>query len=439
MSSKRVLVVASGHPDFSKGGSEVAARETVLELNRRDGWDAWLLASNRHVGLQHTGTLFSLVGQNGRELLLHSTTQHFLFNLNDPERVAHEFSELLHSIKPDVVHFHHYVHTGIELLRFARRALPQATILLTLHEYLAICNRDGQMVKKDGQLCYRSSPGECHLCFPSHTPQDFFLRRSYILSFFELVDHFVAPSAFLRDRYVDWGLPPERISVVENGQPEGNVAEEPSHGEASIPARFGYFGQITPFKGVDLLLDAFSLLQPQVRENATLSIFGGGQNLHGEEFAQRMDTMLRTNGPQTKYYGPYEPPDMPRLIRDIDWVIVPSLWWENSPLVIQEAFKHRRPVICSDIGGMAEKVRHGVNGLHFQARSPRALADVMTSVIAQPTLWSRLRDGIVPPPSIRQTVDELIGLYETEGPTKRDEPQNAHLPSPPSTSVTQTP
>ena len=67
--------------------------------------------------------------------------------------------------------------------------------------------------------------------------------------------------------------------------------------------------------------------------------------------------------------------DLPRLMAEVDWVVVPSLWWENSPLVIQEAFLHGRPVICSDIGGMAEKVTDGVNGLHFRAgdrAQPRA-------------------------------------------------------------------
>ena len=54
--------------------------------------------------------------------------------------------------------------------------------------------------------------------------------------------------------------------------------------------------------------------------------------------------------------------------------MVPSIWWENSPLVIQEAFLHGRPVICSDIGGMAEKVDHDVNGLHFPVGDPDALA-----------------------------------------------------------------
>ncbi len=65
------------------------------------------------------------------------------------------------------------------------------------------------------------------------------------------------------------------------------------------------------------------------------------------------------------------------LMAEVDWVIVPSIWWENSPLVIQEAFTYGRPVICSGIGGMAEKVTDGVNGLHFRVGDPRSLAETM--------------------------------------------------------------
>ena len=54
----------------------------------------------------------------------------------------------------------------------------------------------------------------------------------------------------------------------------------------------------------------------------------------------------------------------------IDWVVVPSIWWETGPLVVMEAFQYGRPVICSDIGGMSEKVTDGVNGLHFRRRDP---------------------------------------------------------------------
>ena len=75
--------------------------------------------------------------------------------------------------------------------------------------------------------------------------------------------------------------------------------------------------------------------------------------------------------------GKYAHDDLPRLMAEVDWVVVPSRWWENSPLVIQEAFLHQRPVICSDIGGMAEKVADGVDGLHFRAGDPRSLARVL--------------------------------------------------------------
>ena len=78
----------------------------------------------------------------------------------------------------------------------------------------------------------------------------------------------------------------------------------------------------------------------------------------------------------------------------VDWVVVPSIWWENSPLVIQEAFVHGRPVICSDIGGMAEKVDHGINGLHFGVGEPDAIARAMVTATDTEGLWERLRAGI---------------------------------------------
>ena len=78
-------------------------------------------------------------------------------------------------------------------------------------------------------------------------------------------------------------------------------------------------------------------------------------------------------------------------MEEVDWVIVPSIWWENSPLVIQEAFMYGRPVICSDIGGMAEKVTDGVNGLHFRRADPDSLAETMHRAATEEGLWEQLR------------------------------------------------
>jgi len=92
--------------------------------------------------------------------------------------------------------------------------------------------------------------------------------------------------------------------------------------------------------------------------------------------------------------------------------VVPSIWWENSPLVIQEAFQHRRPPIVSDIGGMREKVVHGVSGLRFRAASPESLADRLTEALTQPDLWQSLRDSAPPPPGLPGYAAAHLSLYE---------------------------
>ena len=99
-------------------------------------------------------------------------------------------------------------------------------------------------------------------------------------------------------------------------------------------------------------------------------------------------------------------------VADADWVIVPSLWWENSPLVIQEAFMQRRPVICSGIGGMAEKVTHDVNGLHFAVNDPGNLASAIGHAASEPGLWERLREGI---PDILTVDDHIVNLTRMYG------------------------
>jgi glycosyltransferase involved in cell wall biosynthesis len=109
--------------------------------------------------------------------------------------------------------------------------------------------------------------------------------------------------------------------------------------------------------------------------------------------------------------GRYDNTELPRLMQQIDWVVVPSRWWENSPLVIQEAFAHGRPVISSDIGGMAEKVIDGVNGLQFRAGDPISLAKTMRSAAAEEGLWERLREGAPAVHSMVEHTQRLEGIY----------------------------
>jgi glycosyltransferase involved in cell wall biosynthesis len=80
--------------------------------------------------------------------------------------------------------------------------------------------------------------------------------------------------------------------------------------------------------------------------------------------------------------------------------------------VIQEAFFHGRPVICSDVGGMAEKVRDGIDGLHFRVGDPHSLAKTFEAAVTNPRLWRSLREGIREPHSMDTHVAHLLATYE---------------------------
>jgi glycosyltransferase involved in cell wall biosynthesis len=102
-------------------------------------------------------------------------------------------------------------------------------------------------------------------------------------------------------------------------------------------------------------------------------------------------------------------------MRQVDWVVVPSIWWENSPLVIQEAFLHGRPVIASDIGGMKEKVLEGINGIHFRMGSAEDLADKLSTALSEPALWDRLRDCAPHPIGHDEAARQHLDLYRKLG------------------------
>jgi glycosyltransferase involved in cell wall biosynthesis len=287
--------------------------------------------------------------------------------------------------------------------------MPHVPMVYTLQEFLAICHREGQMVRTNGELlCTHSSPRRCNECFPEWSSQHFFLRERFIKSHLAHVDQFLAPSRFLLERFVDWGIPREKIRFEEYGRiiqrPFGTDSERPR-------TRLGFFGQIGRFKGLEILLAAMRILQTEAPE-IHLTVWGASLEVLPEPQRQQLTDELAKSGANVAFAGAYNPDSVPRIMSDVDWVVVPSRWWENSPLVIQEAFMHKRPVICSDIGGMAEKVTNGVNGLYFIVGDPAALAATIRSAAATPGLWAQLQAGIPPVYSMDRHVATLTRLYD---------------------------
>jgi glycosyltransferase involved in cell wall biosynthesis len=445
-----VLFICHNHPSVRPGGAEAYALELHRHLRESGEVEPVFLAKGgpplARAGRVHLGTCVAPVDNRPDEYFFYTEDWNGSYDWTlgtirgDKRLYTKHFRAFLNAIRPDVVHLQHTMFFGYDVLREIKNTVPNAAIVYTLHEFMPICHRQGQMLRTtDEQPCMQESPRRCNECFPEVDQQTFFLRKRFIQSHMSLVDRFIAPSEFLGERYIDWGIPREKIQVEEYGRTppagEGTPQTRPHRD------RFGFFGQLTPFKGLQVLLEAITILQDDdalLEEDPLLvaleraagrpaprrgrreepeptphvRVHGANLDLQPGQFQNRVKALLEQAGESVTFVGRYDHDDLAARMSEIDWVVVPSIWWENSPLVIQEAFHFGRPVICSDIGGMAEKVTHGVNGLHFRAGDPESLAATMRQVAGTPGLWDRLRAGIRPVYGMEEHAQRISSIYD---------------------------
>ncbi len=415
----RVLVMSHAHPKLSRGGAEISAGALFRGLAAQPGTRAWFLGCGAQAGSARLGVNLSQPFGAADFVYAPSTAfDHFKFASRDAQ-FPRMLEELVAELQPNIVHAHHYTVFGVEAFSIIKRAAPSCHIVLTLHEYLAICHNHGQMVKTSGdRLCHAASPIDCAACFPELAPRDFFLRQLYLQKFLRDVDLFVSPSRFLAERYVAWGLPAGRMRVVENMPPQDRpAAQHPPPGAAEPASRsdgrevhVGFFGQMSPLKGIEILIEAASLLDKAGVANVVIDVYGDYSN-QPAAFQHRVTQALAVAGANVVLHGPYDNASVLTLMRSVDAVLVPSTWWENAPVVIEEALLARRPVICADIGGMAEKVRPGLDGLHFRAGRARSLARVLQDVAERPAILAELAATLRRPWAADQALHAHLQLY----------------------------
>jgi glycosyltransferase involved in cell wall biosynthesis len=428
-SRKKVLYVVHGHPAFSAGGGEWATYFLYQAMKENGNYDPYLLArvSDPNYQIGHPGSRMLGWEKDDRTQLLVSNGDNYDYfyhskmsaNLHETD-LYWAIKDYVLALEPDIVHFQHFIHLGVDLLSYVRSLVPAAKILLTLHEYEAICANQGKMLKTDRkQLCHQASLAACCRCFPQRKAHQFFLRERLFKSNFEEVDRFIAPSHFLKARYVDWGLDPERILVIDNGRPVWSRKERPPK-RPGQPFRAAFFGQFVDCKGWDVFLKAAaeylrlksqaggaSQNLPEVR----FSLHGTRDGLIGE-WSDLFNRLVEAARTVVLDHGAYDMKVLQDLLSRVDCVVVPSVWWENSPLVIQEAFMAKVPVICSNIGGMAEKVTDRVNGLHFSVGDHFDLLDRILELASSPELYDRLVKAIPDVLSDREMVDQISSLYD---------------------------
>jgi len=305
---------------------------------------------------------------------------------------------------------------GIDIIPLLQRICPRAKIVVTLHEYLALCMHNGQMVKtKDLSLCSSATPMACSRCFPERSAEDMFLRSHYIRTILESCDALISPSQFLIKRYRDNGLRHGHFQMIENGLPghfDGLDRSQFSSSFSPQRNRFAFFGQLNIYKGVLLLFQAVAVLKARGVTNFSVDVYGANLEIQPQEFQDLFQRLHESVSDIVQLRGRYKQSQMESLVLGADWVIMPSIWWENSPVVIQESFFFQRPVIGSDIGGVNEKV-DGCGGIPFPHRSETGLADAIESAIGNVRLHNQLVAQMQPPFRAVDCLEAHLELYRS--------------------------
>ena len=222
----KVLYVCHNHPAITPGGAEEYALQVYKGMRDAREFDSVFLArSGPPVSItarMHEGRPITMVNDDPNQYFFYTDLSDWDWTFGrSPNKSAltRFFADFLVDQAPDVVHFQHSTFLGYETLRVTRNTLPDVPIVYTLHEFLPICYHDGKMVRTGSyDLCSEQSPRRCHECFPAISQQTFFMRDRYIRSHLSIVDLFIAPSHFLRERYIEWGIPAEKIMFEENGR-----------------------------------------------------------------------------------------------------------------------------------------------------------------------------------------------------------------------------
>jgi glycosyltransferase involved in cell wall biosynthesis len=330
--------------------------------------------------------------------------------------IANTADSVLATLAPDVVHVHHLnrLSTGI-VFKARARGIP---VVLTLHDYWLACPL-GQLLDWRLRVCPGPTPGGCAGCAgvlsrPS-MPTVFrsiaaraaashrvarsraSIRLEEMKHVASTVDLLISPSESLARRFANLGFPVARVlpngideAWPEVGPPLPVAPQTLRDGAEDRPVVFGFIGSVIPSKGPQILVDAFRRL---AHPRARLRIHGPALSYHGDfGHVARLERAIREAGldPATTLRGSFPHRDIASVLSGLDALVVPSIWEENAPLTIQEAFLAGKPVLGSAHGGIAEMVRDGVDGLLFQPGDALDLARVMRAFVDDPRLRERL-------------------------------------------------
>ncbi|MBI3819616.1 MAG: glycosyltransferase [Planctomycetes bacterium] len=324
------------------------------------------------------------------------------------------FCEVLEAERPDVVHAQGLTCLSTTILDEVKRR--RIRVGLTAHDFWMGCPR-GQRLTKDLELCTTINRRRCVPCLGGIWPQFFkndtmgFANltdyESRVAHAFETADFLVTPSEFHRRMYIrEWNIAEDKITAIAPGLDPAPYRDLKR--TASPRFRVGFIGSVTPSKGIHILIDAINKLPA---EACVLRIHGTISRWHevtdyGEQLAKR----VRPSHP-VEFCGRYNNSDLPRLLSNLDVLVVPSVWFESYCMTIREGFLANIPVIASRLGPMADAVEDGVTGLLFNPGDADDLYRCLKRMLDDARLRNDIARAPKAVPTASEVTDQLLPLY----------------------------
>jgi glycosyltransferase involved in cell wall biosynthesis len=383
----------------------------------------------------HEVSVFSMQDENN-ETTPHSPyfTEHFDLNekmglgrkLKISSKIIYNFQakknlqKLIDREKPEIAHLHnfyHYLSPSI-ISTLKKNKIP---IVMTLHDYKIIC--PNYKLFNKGKICEKCRGGKYYNCAIDRCLRNSFLASLLImteaylhrfLKSYGKIDLFFAPSNFIKNKCVEFGIPEEKIKVIRNPIAIENIEKEVDY-NLREKNYFLYYGRLSEEKGIDILIQAVSKLEKEniFGENELYIAGKGPEEKNLKSLVKELNLENRV-----KFLGFKLGKELMDIIRQAKFVVVPSIWQDNSPMVVPEAQIAEKSVIVSDLGGTKESIIEGETGWIFEGGNVSDLSSKIKKMLnlsqdERTVMGQKGRENILKINDSEKIYQEILNSYES--------------------------
>ncbi|MCX7176980.1 MAG: glycosyltransferase family 4 protein [Proteobacteria bacterium] len=446
---KILLTVHQFLPDYASG-TEILALHTALEFRSRGHEVQVLTALPAASGIPDTAR-FDRYEFEGIPVTRFKHAHCNMGSQDNPAEqeynnllVAEQFARLVDSFRPDVVHFFHLMRLSASIVDVClAKDIP---MVLTPTDFWLVCPMC-QLRLADGTMCSGPDPwaANCvrHLATlkmpglaadvinslpdaavsgmvriarlaafrnsgSARLVSALSRRKDFLGNRMNRIGKVLAPTRLMQQTLQDHGLEPSHIHYCPYGirLPPKLPGKSPRHG----PLRIGLIG-LGEHKGAHILIQAARKL---VDCDLQIRIYG-----RASDFPTYVERLRNLADPRVEFCGTFPNDQIGAILADMDVLAVPSLWFENAPLVVYSAQAAGKAVIASDVGGISELVTHGDNGWLFPTGDVDGLAGIIAQLANDREQIARFSGNARMPKSISSYADELLAVYGELGVNER--------------------